>query len=465
MSHNQAGTVPASASSRSNRAALLMLLKRIHLYIGLFIGPFIFIAALTGVLYVVTPQLENHWYANLLLSNNSGPQQPLSQQVEAALQVAGPKAHLFAVRPAVGNGTTRVMFNDPALAPSETRAWFIDPVTSQVQGSSIVYGSSGVLPLRTWLDNLHRSLHLGAVGRIYSELAASWLWVAALGGLVLWFNRRRQRVVRIRDPQAIAAQRSQRWHSWLGLTLLLGLLFLSVTGLTWSEWAGNNISQLRSQMGWMTPSLHTALRVDMPGMDMGEHAEHQGMMMMDPAPVAISPIQFDQVLATARAAGIAAAKIEIRPAYSAEKAWTVTEIDTAWPTQIDAVAVDPASLKVVDHIEFAHFSLVAKLTRWGIDAHMGVLFGLANQLLLVLFGLGICGLIGCGYRLWWLRRPKGKLAKAPLSTLLQTWLHLPTILKLALAVLILLLGYSLPVMGISLLLLLLIEQLRWHWGH
>ncbi len=45
-----------------------------------------------------------------------------------------------------------------------------------------VYGTSGVLPLRTWLDQFHRSLLLGDVGRNYSELAASWLWIAALGG-------------------------------------------------------------------------------------------------------------------------------------------------------------------------------------------------------------------------------------------------------------------------------------------
>lgn len=44
-----------------------------------------------------------------------------------------------------------------------------------------VYGTSGILPLRTWLDYLHRNLLLGDVGRVYSELAASWLWVTALG--------------------------------------------------------------------------------------------------------------------------------------------------------------------------------------------------------------------------------------------------------------------------------------------
>ena len=33
---------------------------------------------------------------------------------------------------------------------------------------------------------------------------------------------------------------------------------------------------------------------------------------------------------------------------------------------------------------------MAKLTRWGVDFHMGILFGLVNQLLLVAFGGAVC---------------------------------------------------------------------------
>lgn len=40
------------------RAAWGNLLRRLHFYIGLFVGPFIFFAALTGTLYVATPQLK-----------------------------------------------------------------------------------------------------------------------------------------------------------------------------------------------------------------------------------------------------------------------------------------------------------------------------------------------------------------------------------------------------------------------
>ncbi|MFW8217664.1 PepSY domain-containing protein, partial [Klebsiella pneumoniae] len=72
-----------------------------------------------------------------------------------------------------------------------------------------VYGTSGVLPLRTWLDKLHSSLLLGDMGRNYSELAASWLWVAALGGVALWLATRPKRKLK-RVKGGFAANR--HWH-------------------------------------------------------------------------------------------------------------------------------------------------------------------------------------------------------------------------------------------------------------
>lgn len=56
----------------TSRAAWLNLLRRLHFYIGLFIGPFIFVAALTGTLYVATPQLESWLYKETLEGTLSG---------------------------------------------------------------------------------------------------------------------------------------------------------------------------------------------------------------------------------------------------------------------------------------------------------------------------------------------------------------------------------------------------------
>lgn len=412
----------------------MALILRLHFYIGLFVGPFIFIAALTGTLYVLTPQIEELLYAHQLYVDASGTPQPLAAQIAAAQAELAeqPSAQLLSVRPApTSRDTSRVLFRLPESGPSEYLSVFVNPASLAIQGQLKVYGTSGILPLRTWLDHLHQRLFLGAVGRIYSELAASWLWVAALGGVYLWWRTRMPSRVATRRKRP-PATRLRYWHSTLGLTLLLGMLFFSATGLTWSQWAGGNISVWRNALGWQTPSLNTALITHNTETQHDAYAEHHGdAMAHHPASSPLALDNFDSVLAAARQAGISANKLEIRPAKTASNARTVTELERRWPTQADMVSINPDSGAIVDYVKFADYPLTAKLTLWGIDAHMGVLFGLPNQLILAAFGLGLCALIVWGYRMWWLRRQRPGGQPHPANTLYAAFTALPTALPLA----------------------------------
>lgn len=430
------------------------LLRRLHFYIGLFVGPFIFFAALTGTLYVATPQLESYMYKHALYGETSGEPQSLAEQIAVAEKAVGNDLRLHAVRPGLVRGeTTRVMFTDPQLGSSEHRAIFVDPVSLAVLGDMTVYGTSGILPLRQTIDYLHSSLMLGDVGRLYSELAASWMWVAALGGIALWFYTRPKRRINNRF------QNRRRVHVTLGWVLLGGMLLFSATGLTWSQWAGGNVDKLRSEMDWLTPQVNTKLQG--PAEEVDPHAEHHGhhsaMMMPE---MAMDLTLFDNVLHAARSAGIDASKLEIRPAKMADRAWTVTEIDRGWPTQVDAVAIDPHSMQILDRTRFADFRLMAKLTRWGVDFHMGILFGLVNQLALIAFGIALCVLIAWGYRMWWMRRPTQS-ASNPVLTLCQCWMALPVSGRIVSLMISIALGLAMPVMGCSLLLFVVIDWLRW----
>ncbi|MFT4191760.1 MAG: PepSY-associated TM helix domain-containing protein [Comamonas sp.] len=448
---------------------LLAFVTRLHFYIGLFVGPFIFVAALTGTLYVLTPQIEARLYAHLLTTAPASAAQPLAAQIDAARAYAGPGPRLWAVRPATAEGlTTRVMFTTPDLGESESLAVFVDPATLAVRGASVMYGTSGILPLRTTLDHLHRSLLLGSAGRHYSELAASWLWLAMLGGLMLWLARRRHEAAALTPttPTPQTTPSARRLHRGIGMAVAVGLLFLSATGLTWSRWAGGHIDGLRNHLGWTTPSVSTQLATpDDPHHGHAGHGDHEGHdgHAMPPAPyrpaASADPAAIDAVLAAARAGGIDSPAVEIRPPRSADQAWTVREYDRSWPSQVDTVAVDPATMTVVSAAYFEDFPLIAKLIRWGIDLHMGVLFGWASQLLMAALGTATCALVALGYLMWWRRRPAPG-AQAPTQTLAQAWLALPRGLR-ALALLAgAALGYALPVLGASLLAFVLIDIAR-----
>ena len=428
----------------------------LHRYAGLFIAPFIFIAALTGLLYVLTPQLEQYVYRDVLYSQPDGHRAgTLTQQIQVAQAQLPPTAQIVAVRPApTPHDTTRVMYSDQTRQINN-QAVFVDPNTLAVKGELGVYGTSGILPLRTQLDRLHRDLLLGEWGRIYSELAASWMGLLALSGLYHWMIRRKN------TSGAVSGTRAQllKWHRWIGLILLPLLLFFSITGLTWSNWAGSNILSLRQALGWQTPSLNTALSGQTAtDAHAAHHEHHQGMVMQMHS--MISAHDFELALKLARSEGISANKIQIRPPAAPNQAWIVEEIDRGWPTQVNSVAIDLQQQRVIDHVDFERFPLVAKLTRWGVDAHMGVLFGWPNQLLLVLFALGLCAAILMAYRAWW------KTSNFKQSTMmfsqhsLTIWQKGSMSQRIGLVLLLGVTGLCLPIFGLSILVALVLILLR-----
>ncbi|MGW2094331.1 PepSY-associated TM helix domain-containing protein [Promicromonospora sukumoe] len=437
------------------------LLRRLHFYAGLLVGPFILVAATSGALYALTPAIEQVVYDQELHAPVADPALTLGEQIEVAQGEVGADAALTAVRPAPEPGdTTRVMFAEDGLGPSESRAIFVDPATGEVRGDLTVYGSSGALPLRTWISNLHRSLHLGDPGRLYSELAASWLGIVAVVGLVLWINRLRaaRRATGAARPKrkATGYRRLLSWHTATGAVVVLGAVFLSVTGITWSQHGGGNVGELRSDLGWTTPALDTRLSGDTSAGGADEHAEHGGGSS---APTgAANPATFDAVLAVAQGINVNTGEVEIKPPAEPGLAWTVQENKSDVPTEADSVAVDGTTMQVVHRTDFTSFPLPAKLTTWGIDLHMGLLFGLANQLVLFVLALGIGSMVVLGYLMWWKRRPtrepRGLGGPAPRRGALQDapWWGLLLVAAVALVV-----GTFLPLVGYTLVAFVLVD--------
>lgn len=219
------------------------LLVRLHFYAGILVAPFLAVAALTGLAYAFTPQLDQLVYADqLTVTNATGTPRSLAEQIQAA-HTAQPEGTLAKViTPDAPDATTRVVFNVQGLGENQ-RTVYVDPYTGQAKGVLTTWFDS--TPLTTWIDELHRSLHLGATGRLYSELAASWLWVVTGGGLLMWLGRRRHyrgnkpaRSALVPDRSARGLRRTRSLHASVGAWLILGFLFLSATGLTWSDHAG-----------------------------------------------------------------------------------------------------------------------------------------------------------------------------------------------------------------------------------
>ncbi|AIS01819.1 PepSY-associated TM helix domain-containing protein [Streptomyces glaucescens] len=427
-------TSPAAPAASRGWAPLRPLILRLHFYAGVLVAPFLLVAAVTGLLYAASFQAEKIVYADELTVSAGDTKLPVSEQVAAARR-AHPEGTVTAVRPSPeADATTRVLLSGvPGVDPDHTLAVFVDPYTAKVEGALEQYGSTGALPLRTWIDELHRDLHLGEPGRLYSELAASWLWVIAAGGLVLWFSRRRA-LRRLRGTTG--RRRTLGLHGTVGAWAAAGFLFLSATGLTWSAYAGANIDELRTSLGGATPALAATAA--------GDHAEHGGTSPGDRQ--AAPGAGLDEVLAAARAEGLTD-PVEIQPPADASSAYVVKQVQRSWPGKQDSVAVDPATGEVLDVLRFADYPVLAKLTRWGIDLHSGVLFGLVNQIALMLLAASLILLVLWGYRMWW-QRGRGSAFGRPIPR--GAWAEVPPQILVPLLAAVAAVGYFVPLLGIPL---------------
>ncbi|WP_062643186.1 PepSY-associated TM helix domain-containing protein [Streptomyces maremycinicus] len=428
-------TAAPAPESRGPWAPLRPLILRLHFYAGVFVAPFLLVAAATGFLYAGAFQAEKLLYSHELTVPVGDRPLSISEQVDAA-RTAYPEGTVSAVRPSPqDDATTRVMLSGvKGVDATHTLAVFVDPYTGTVRGALEQYGSTGALPLRTWIDEFHRDLHLGENGRLYSELAASWLWVIAGGGLVLWFSRRRA-LRKVRGTTG--RRRTLGLHGTVGVWAAVGFLFLSVTGLTWSTYAGANIDVLRTSLGQATPSVSAAAGG-------GEHAGHG--TAAGAGGDAGDGVGLDEILAAARAEGLGD-PVEIVPPADASSAYVVKQVQRGWPEKQDAVAIDPATGEVTDVLRFDDFPLLAKLTRWGIDLHTGVLFGLVNQLALMALAGSLILLIVWGYRMWW-QRGRGSAFGRPIPR--GAWAQVPPYVLVPLMAGIAVIAYFVPLLGVPL---------------
>ncbi|MBM7774323.1 putative iron-regulated membrane protein [Actinokineospora baliensis] len=436
----------ARAEEVSSRWSVVPLLKRLHFYAGVLVAPFLVVAAVSGLLYSLAPQIDDVLYGDVLeVSSTAGAPRSLAEQVAVA-QAVVPGGSVTSVQVFDDpEQTTRVVFAAPGLAEEYSQTVYVDPYAARVQGQLTTW--FGSTPVTTWLDGLHRNLNLGETGRLYSELAASWLWVISLAGVVLWLVRQKRLRAAVRPEKgARGVRRTRSWHGSLGIWTLVGALFLSATGLTWSTYAGENFAAALVALNAKAPALDTALS----GSGHGEHGGGTGQGQVDVA-------TFDRVLATARSAGLAG-PVEISVGEPGS-AWTTAQVDNTWPVRLDKVAIDPATASVTARANFADRPLLAKLSSLGIQAHMGRLFGIVNQIALFLLAAAILTLIVLGYRMWWQRRPTRADRQRPMGAAPRrgAWRELPLWFLVPAPLVLIAVGWAIPLLGVSLLAFLILD--------
>jgi uncharacterized iron-regulated membrane protein len=450
---------PAAALDDAARQARLRpILWRLHFLGGFLAAPIALWLAVTGILFVWNPQVNDWLFGDEMTATvreGSDPQ-PLSAQLDAVM-AAYPGSELISVDPAAdpGSGDTTAVYMKPEgamasgfdPAPGAFTA-YVDPVSAEVTGH--------VDKARTpdeWLRNLHSNFRLGTRIGTLTELAASWVIVALITGLYLWWPRTRRALSRALRPDLSGLRTGGRrpWrnlHSSVGVVAFVVLATIVATGLTWTEYAGRWVDVAKDALDVEAPTLDTSLQGTAAGTG-GGHAEHGAG---GTGSAAADLMVIDRVIASAENAGLSP-PLTVTPASEPGTAWTVEELDDRWPLDQTQVAVNPSSGVVVDRLEFSDQPLLDKATTIGIGFHEGSLFGLFNQFLLTVLALGVIVLLIAGYMTWWRRRPAGAFGAPPkMGSILRT---VPIPLLIGFVVLMVLL----PTLGVAFVAYLALERI------
>jgi uncharacterized iron-regulated membrane protein len=325
---------------------------------------------------------------------------------------------------------------------------------------------------------LHGELLLGRGGSMLVELAASWAIVMLVSGLYLWWPRDADGFAGIAYPRLRRGGRVfwRDLHAVVGVWVSAFALFLLVSGLPWATFWGGNLKTVRTwfapmaqQQAWTTGAADDAQRVraqntqhehmghaghEHGGHDMRMHGIHDMHDMPGMVGMSLMMLPTFDADALDRLVPVVSAlhlppPVLIAPPSAASAQWTARS-DTQDRPQRVALTLDGERGAVLTRKEFRDQPLLDRIIGTGVAAHEGQLFGWLNQLLGVLTALGLITLVVSSLTMWWTRRPAGTLGAPP--GVAGERVGAPLI---ALAVLF---GVLLPLLGVSLIAVLVIER-------
>lgn len=400
--------------------------------------------ALTGAIYLFKPEIESVIYRSLQNVEVRPAVATASQWVAAAeqglggnvIQLTPPAEPGRAVRLVVEAGGTKLTA-------------FVDPSDARLLGTT---PDGGVMAI---VKRLHSLDIAGPQANLLVEVVAGWAIVMVCTGIFLWWPRGQAGgVLTVRgDPGRRVFWRDL--HAVTGVFASGVIVFLAATGMPWSAVWGKQVRAFTTEAGLGRPTAP-----DRGGQHMGhataaaradampwalQHAE------MSTGRVAGSP-SVDAVVARVDASGLGKPYVLSIP-KTPGKAWTAAYV----PNRIEGsrtLYVDGVSGRVIGDVGWRQYGPAAKAIEWGIAVHQGQQYGWANRYLMLAGCIAVWLLGISAVSMWWKRRPKGRLAAPPRPGNGQAYLGL--------LVVVVPLGLIYPLVGASLVAVLLVDLVIQH---
>lgn len=429
---------------------------RWHFYGSIIVIPTLFVLAVTGMTYLFRAQIDAWMHPGVITvaAPDGAERLPLSEQQDAVFE-AYPDRSIVSLFDAAGDKSTVFV---TTLQDGTTQNVYVDPYQAAVTGSLTDDQLISDVFIR-----IHGNLLAGDFGDRLMELGASWSIVLTVTGFLIFFLGRKAR--KAASAKKAKGARLRSAHALVGLPVGLGILMFVVSGLPWTGLWGTVAQEVASTGGsslWgADPGAESTMaelieETDASGAPAGWAV---GMGPTGQSTGAGGQISIDTAIAAAEAEGAPAPYYVI---YPVDEAGVFSVMSSQWyqkgnPAESDVtleqtVHVDQYSGDVVAQYGYDDYSPMAQVVSHGIAIHEGRHYGPINTILTSLFCLAVIFLCISGPIMWWKRRGAATGTAAPRA-------RLPIFGNVILLVSVIALGIFLPMFGLSVLVILAVDQL------
>ncbi|MED3923184.1 PepSY domain-containing protein [Priestia aryabhattai] len=430
---------------------------RWHFYASLFIMPLLITLTLSGIGYLFYTNVENKAYDHLFFGNG---EKAVQLTIDEGIQKAAEKFPDYSI-------SKVIVLDDPynkrltmTSKEGDQKYVFLDKHNEIVGSQNASYTFSNVM------RNVHSSLFVGGtVVNYLVELAACWAIFLMVSGIYMTFKGKLLK----KNKADSKRQKNRKLHALVGTIITIPMIIIIFTGLPWSAFMGNFIysaAQNHPSIGIPT------LKQQPPTSDMSEipwatrkneapasehsHAHHENMGNMAGMLDHEHMLSVDQLMSKVEKAHISKPYSIVYPT-SQDGVYTVSKGSNTGVTGLDVSPYDEMTTyfdqysgKLLSKVSYDDYGILAKWFTWGIPLHEGHLFGWPNKVINLTVCLAFLFVIFWGIKTW-LSRQRKKSFSPPPKTSHQV--------SIGFIVLMVVLGIMMPLFGISLVIVAIIEMI------
>lgn len=414
---------------------------RWHFYAGLLITPFLLMLSISGMLYLFYPEVETAVNHDALLGQTGKSAQSLQQGIDDIL-AENPGWHVMTVSFLKGDYNTRVSL----MGPNDQ-----DKVVYLDHHHHIQASMNPADLFSNWTRTLHSSLLTNNTWINYLiEIVACWMIFLIITGVILTLTKR------YFSTKKATVQRHQRarLHAVLGTVMAAPLLILVLTGLPWSGFIGGKIYDY---------AMHHEIAgfphaVGNPPTSNNEipWATRQEKTMSTSSGV---PLEIKDVVDIAQDNHFTK-PYSITAPMDRKGTYVITKSSGSGVTGLDVSPFDERTIHIDQYsgmklaiYDYQDYGWLGKLITIGIPLHEGHLFGWVNKAINLIVAGSIVVLAIYGLWIYLMRKLPGKLS-APKAQPYSSY----TLVFLAVLIV---LGVLLPLFGLTLLMIAVIECFVW----